>query len=79
MQISTSALLASQQQIQRAQPRPEAQAAFEPMSFKQAAKPTAATAAPEMPSATGETRGPALTGPVPGKPMRPGTHLDIKV
>jgi len=70
MQISTSTLLASQQQVQRAQPRTAAQPAFEPMAFKQATK----TAAPEAATMTANTQTPPGTGPT-----RPGTRLDIKV
>jgi hypothetical protein len=85
MQISYANLIASQQQAVRAPARPmqpaasqsatpaQAAPAFEPIEFKQAAKPAAAptpAATPAVPTA----RAPAAAGQI-----RPGTHIDIKV
>ncbi len=64
MQISAHSLLASQQQAAKPQKPASQPAAFAPLDFKQAEKPAEAQAA-QMPPPTG--------------PVRPGTHLDIKV
>jgi hypothetical protein len=71
MQISAATLLASQQQVPRAQP---AQAEFAPIAFKQAAKPAQPASASEPPPPVSQPKQPTGTGPV-----RPGTHVDIKV
>jgi hypothetical protein len=72
MQISASTLLASQQQAVRGVTQsPQPADAFAPLNFKQAAKPAPQPSMPEN-QATPQT--PRATGPV-----RPGTHVDIKV
>lgn len=71
MQISTPTLLASQQQAVRVTPRPAQPAdGFAPLSFKQAAKPA------PVPEAKPAAQAQPSFGMAP---VRPGTHIDIKV
>ncbi len=71
MQINAAAILASQQQVQRPAAQPAVQD-FAPIAFKQVPK------AASVPSPPAEPKVPAAT-PAGTGPVRPGTHLDIKV
>lgn len=79
MQISASTILA--QQAPRVAPKaPQPTDAFEPLSFKQAAK---APALPEMQATVPAKSGTSATTVLSGGPstayVRPGTNIDIKV
>jgi hypothetical protein len=74
MQISASAIQA--QQAMRVAPKaPQPTDAFEPLSFKQAAK----ASLPELQAPSPAKSGPSLSASPSAAYVRPGTNIDIKV